>query len=346
MINLNYLAYRGMFELLWASQIGHLVRFLSRSRGVIFTLHRVVPGPPADFSPNAILQVTPEYLEFVISRVRELGLDIVDMDEAVERIISPAAAKKFVVFSFDDAYRDNLEHALPVLRRQDCPFVLYVPTALVDGVGEVWWQALEDIIAANDALAVPGADGQLTYHDTKTTAQKHALFTPLYWRMRKMDEDARVKFLADFAKSYGMDIHEHCRSLIMDWKELETFVDEPLCTIGAHTVHHFELAKLEKERARQEMEQSVQVIKAQYGIETTHFSYPVGGPASAGPREYELARELGFRSAVTTRPGGLYYRHKHSLTALPRISLNGRFQQRRYVDVLTAGAIFSLKSGA
>ena len=53
-----------------------------------------------------------------------------------------------MVFTFDDAYRDNLRYALPILRHHECPFTLYVPTALVDGVGEVWWQALEDIVAA------------------------------------------------------------------------------------------------------------------------------------------------------------------------------------------------------
>jgi peptidoglycan/xylan/chitin deacetylase (PgdA/CDA1 family) len=141
-----------------------------------------------------------------------------------------------------------------------------------------------------------------------------------------------------------MDVH--CRELIMDWGELKTFVDEPLCTIGAHTVHHFELAKLDKERARQEINQSIQVIKAQYGEAPHHLSYPIGGTDSAGQREYDIAKELGLVSAVTTRPGGLYYRHKDQMTALPRISLNGRFQERRYVDVLTTGALFSIMSGA
>src|SRR5690606_14418911 len=113
-------------------------------RGVIFTLHRVLPDTPADFSPNAILQVRPDFLEAAIRRVRALGLDIVDIDEAIRRIESDEPVRRFVVFTFDDAYRDNHRYALPILRRNQCPFTLYVPTALVDGVGEVWWQALED----------------------------------------------------------------------------------------------------------------------------------------------------------------------------------------------------------
>ena len=71
-------------------------------------------------------------------------------------------------------------------------------------------------------------------------------------------------------------------------------------------------------------------------------SYPIGGRASAGPREYEQAAELDFRSAVTTIPGALYPRHRRALTALPRVSLNGLFQSRRYMDVFGAPALFNL----
>ena len=75
MSSLKYAAIRGMFELLWASHLPALIRRLSTSKGVIFTLHRVLPEDPPDFSPNAILQVRPDFLEFTIQRVRELGLD-------------------------------------------------------------------------------------------------------------------------------------------------------------------------------------------------------------------------------------------------------------------------------
>jgi len=344
MVSVRYAAIRGMFELLWASHLPALIRRLSTSRGVIFTLHRVLPEPPADFSPNAILQVRPEFLEFTIQRVRELGLDIVDLDEAIRRIEAPERTRPFVVFTFDDAYRDNLRYALPILRRTQCPFTLYAPTALVDGVGEIWWQALEDIIARQDAVAVTYL-GETDYLPTKTLAEKLEAYDDLYARMRAMPEPDRVQLIRALAGQYGIDLDQHCRDLIMDWAELKTFAGEQLCTIGAHTVRHYELAKLPAAEARSEIEQSVRIIKAQFGMAPIHLSYPIGGRVSAGPREFELARELGLRSAVTTRPGGLYHRHKDSLHALPRVSLNGLFQARRYVDVFATGAIFSRMPG-
>lgn len=339
-MSLKYAAIRTAFELLWLSRMPALFNMLSRSRGVIFTLHRVLPDEPADFSPNAILQVTPDFLDFVIERIRGLGLDIVTLDEAVERLAAPDKGRRFVVLTFDDAYKDNLRYALPILQRHEAPFTLYVPTAFIDGVGQLWWQAIEDVIARQEAVAFT-ENGETEYVDTRTLSEKNEAFNRLYWHLRKLPEPERLKVLAEFTDNYGYDLNQQCRDLIMDWQQLRLFASDPLCTIGAHSVNHYELAKLPAEQAHNEMAQSVEVIEAQFGMRPVHFSYPLGGPLSCGPREFDLARDMGFRTAVTTRPGGLYPHHVQQLTALPRISLNGYFQQRRYVDVFASGGLFT-----
>lgn len=345
MADLKYLALRGAFEFFWATRLSTIVRMLSRSRGIIFTLHRVVPGAPADFSPNSILQITPEFLEFAVRRIRELGHEIVSMDEAVRRIKSTDPEKKFAVFTFDDAYRDNLTHALPIMQRNQAPFVLYVPTGLVDGIGEVWWQALEDIIAGQVALAVPETDGTISYLETKSLSQKHAAYKKLYWDMRAMPNSRRVSLIRELGMRYGVDISKHCRELIMDWTELQQFADEPLCTLGAHTVRHFELATLEEQAAADEIQQSAEILEAQFGKLPKHLSYPIGAKVSASDREFEIAKRLGFETAVTTRPGAIYYSSRKTMTQLPRVSLNGNFQSPRYMDVFAAGAIFDFARG-
>ncbi|WP_338723379.1 polysaccharide deacetylase family protein [Devosia sp. XK-2] len=339
-MSLKYAAIRASFELLWLTGMPHLFRLLSRSRGVIFTLHRVLPEEPADFSPNAILQIQPDFLEYCLERLVELGIDIVSLDEALGRLAAPKRGRPFVVLTFDDAYRDNLRYALPILQAHQAPFTLYVPTAFIDGVGQLWWQAIEDIIARQDAVAFTEAD-ETEYVETRTLAQKREAFDRLYWRMRQLPEPDRLALLAEFTAAYGYDLDRQCRDLIMTWQELRLFAGDPLCTIGAHTVHHYELAKLPIEQARNEMARSVDVIEAQFGIRPTHFSYPLGGPLSCGTREFALAKELGFRTAVTTRPGGLYPHHLQKPTELPRVSLNGYFQQRRYVDVFASGGLFT-----
>src|SRR3569833_4300444 len=299
MAGLRYAAIRGTFEALALSHITSLIRALSSARGIIFTLHRVLPDDPADFSPNSILQVKPEVLDYAIRRVRALGFDIVDLDAALRRVEADFHVRRFAVFTFDDAYRDNLKYALPILRRQQCPLTLYVPTALVDGVGEIWWQALEDIITVQRAIAAEIA-GETEIVPTETHAEKQEAYDALYLKMRTMPEPERVRLIRDLAAKFDYDLNAQCRALIMDWPELRGFAADQLCTIGARTVRHYELAKHPAEQARREIEMSQKVLEAQFGRRPMHLSYPIGGTESAGPREYEIAQDLGLRSAVTT----------------------------------------------
>jgi peptidoglycan/xylan/chitin deacetylase (PgdA/CDA1 family) len=93
------------------------------------------------------------------------------------------------------------------------------------------------------------------------------------------------------------------------------------------------------------MDLSRSIIEAGLGRRPQHLSYPYGDASAAGPREFALAAELGFKTAVTTRPGVVTYGHMEQLTALPRISLNGEYQQLRYVRVLLSGAATAMWNG-
>ena len=55
-----------------------------------------------------------------------------------------------------------------------------------------------------------------------------------------------------------------------------------------------------------------------------------------------MAAQAGYETAVTTRPGLLFPEHADHLLALPRVSLNGLWQDLRYLDVLLSGAPFRL----
>lgn len=339
MSGLKHKVIRTAFELFALPGVAAIIRRFSACHGVILTLHRVLPNPPATFSPNAILQITPQFLEQVIITARKRGFEFVDLDEAIRRTLSPTKQRPFVVLTFDDAYRDNVQNALPILEKHNCPFTLFVPTAFVDGAGEIWWQALEDIVAANNSIQVPEADGGTFV--TKTLEQKHHAYDTLYWHMRDIPEPDRVALIRNLARKHGYDLMAQCRKLIMDWGELTNLAANPLCTIGAHTVRHYELAKLPKEEAILEMVDSASILEKKLGARPTHLSYPIGAPRAASDREFQLAKEHGFTSGVTTNPGGLYSSHAERLYDLPRISLNGLYQKRRFADVFITGAIFT-----
>jgi peptidoglycan/xylan/chitin deacetylase (PgdA/CDA1 family) len=88
------------------------------------------------------------------------------------------------------------------------------------------------------------------------------------------------------------------------------------------------------------MSMSRKVIEEHIGKPAVHFAYPVGDRTSAGPRDFAIAAELGFSTAVTTRKGMLFPDHAKALHALPRLSVNGDWQDLDMMDVLLSGVPF------
>jgi peptidoglycan/xylan/chitin deacetylase (PgdA/CDA1 family) len=128
----------------------------------------------------------------------------------------------------------------------------------------------------------------------------------------------------------------------MTWDEIAAVAADPLITIGAHTVSHPMLAKHDDVTARYEIVQSRDRLARELGCNVAHFAYPVGDSGSAGPRDFALAQEAGFTTAVTTRPGHVFAGHAVHPHALPRVSVNGLHQSRMTMRALLSGVPFIL----
>jgi peptidoglycan/xylan/chitin deacetylase (PgdA/CDA1 family) len=313
--------------------------------GTILTLHHVRPPRPDRFQPNRLLEVTPHFFERVIRRLRRSRVDLISLDEMYRRMTERDFSRRFVCVTFDDGYRDTLQFAHPVLKKYEVPYAIYVATSFADRVGDMWWLALEAVIARNDVIVL-GVDGREKLFECRSVREKRQLYNEIYWwlRSRKTEQELRA-VVRELAARHRVDVANFCADLCMGWDEIAELAADPLVTIGAHTVNHPILAKVTDAAVRSELENSRAVIEAALGTAPQHLAYPVGDKTSAGPREFRIAAELGFKTAVTTRPGVIFRGHVQHLLALPRISLNGEFQKPRYARVLISGAATALWNG-
>jgi len=326
-----------MFE---ATKLYRLVEPWTRGQGAILMFHHVRPARAEGFAPNSLLEVTPDFLDAVLARVKALGFEILSLDAALASL-ERERERPFVCLTFDDGYKDFTEHALPVLERHAAPFTLYVTTGFADRTARLWWVELEEVIRALPVIEAT-VRGERFSASSATDQEKAEAFKALYGLLRAGPEEELLDVIAGLLRRAGIEPSAIPERLCLDWKAIATLARHPLATIGAHSLTHAMLAKHGPQMAREEMAESRRLIEAHIGKVVDHFAYPVGDPTSASARDFAIAEELGFASAVTTRPGMLFKDHAEHLTALPRLSINGLWQRLDVVEVLLSGAPFAL----
>ena len=293
--------------------------------GVIFSLHRVVDSSYPILQPGHL--VTPGHLDGLIQIVRELGWEIIGIDEACARIATSSPGKnnkpprRFACFTFDDGYASTLTHALPVFTKRSAPLCVYVTSNFLDRTIDYWWGGLEELVLRSEKINLPQWQGyparmlvtrtfeekQSVYFDL--SAQCHRFGAPFLSVMHEVFNAAKVNLESALERD------------ALTKPQLLTLSSNRLVTIGSHTVSHPRLSQLSEVNAAEEMLQGRRQLESLLNRPVTHFAYPFGREDACGDREYAIAKKLGFTSAVTTRPGNIFSEHANHLSALPRRSV-------------------------
>ena len=338
----KWLAIRGGLELL---SLASRFRLLPQNnyKGVIFTLHHVRPNSDVSFQPNSYRSVTPQFLETTIASLLKKGWIAAHIDDLPELVNDPQNKNRYMAFTLDDGYRDNVEYALPVFARHNVPFTIFITSGFTDRSRTIWWITLEELLRKTDRLTLDLDGGEQTFV-TRTNLEKRAAFSLVSEQFDVTDEDAFVSALDKAARRAGIDPVSIVERETLDEAALRALTASPLVRLGAHTVSHVNLARTDPARLATEIRLSGDHVAALVGDRPGSFAYPYGGKRAAGPREFDAVAQAGYGAAVTTCPGLLAAGDGTRPTALPRISLNGLYQNARCVEGLLTGIPFRSRS--
>lgn len=275
-----------------------------RKQMPVLLFHRVSPEPDPFWDPlppeafRDILQLFTRYYRFLPI---EALLD--------ETELPPDAA----FITFDDAFRDVQEHAIPILEEWDLPATIFVPSGSIDDQEAIWPSLIDRAME----MAWSKGEEQLLLGDQRFELNK----------MKKMGKEQAGGEIKERIMRAPYEVQMQVRKSLsglgasdriapMSWNELNALPSS--ISLGAHTVHHPYLPSLEDEKAIElEMRESKDRLESMTGKKIRTFAYPFGGNDE---RSRKWAAEY-FELAFTTEPAHLEQpleRKRSTLHALPR----------------------------
>lgn len=330
-------AERVAVEFLYRSGISRAAARWHAGRGAIYMFHSVVPDRTAHLNPD--LRTSPLFLDRLLANLRAADIDILSIGDLADRL-QPHDKRRFVVITFDDGYADNLTHALPIFEKYAAPLTAYVSTGMVTRTLNCWWIALERLFLKHSAVELPAMGRKWVF--SRFADRALAYREACEWVC--CDVRSRTSLLSCSFARYGLSMPDINNDIGLSLDQLKELARHPLVTIGGHTTSHPNLAQLPEAEARREIVDNKEFLEPLVGKPVEHFAYPFGGASTCGAREGRLAREAGYKTAVTTRHACITERDLQDIHQLPRVGINRSYESIGLARLQIDGATSALLS--
>jgi len=282
-----------------------------RRRIVILMLHGVMDNSNETVWNPLRHRLSPDKLEEFMAALAK-HYHFVSLQDAVDMLQGKRPVRPYsLVLTFDDGYRNNITHALPVLRRFNAPVTFFIATGFVDQPKPFWFDrldyALQHISGDCREVTVAGQTVRIRIADRDALRASYSWFRTL----AKAEYRSDVEFLqtmSDLAECLEGESGKALKDVIEDdgwaslltWPEIEAASKESYVCFGSHTVDHIRLGLVDERVARDQLARSKHSLEQHTSRPCLCLCYPNG---SFTDETVELVREGGYVCGVTTEDG-------------------------------------------
>ncbi|WP_312936104.1 polysaccharide deacetylase family protein [Pseudomonas sp.] len=301
------------------SPVGH--RQL-RGDGVILMLHRVLADDAsAELAHRNELCVGPEAFDGLLRWLRQ-HFDCVPLMTLLEQQRQPRRGQRpQVALTFDDGWRDNALHALPLLQRHQVPASIFLSTDYIGSRQRFWWESLgETLWGSHGQAAVAPLLEQLREQGHPVPAQ---VLEPATDSVRSLALAHYLQRLKALPAHTLRQLTETCplESLpqALDWHQVRHMEGTGLITFGPHGASHALLPELDDAALDAELARSTHALQHGCLHPLPVYCYP-NGDHDARVRQHLAAHHYPF--ALSTRAA--VCKTADDPLALPRIGVSQR----------------------
>ncbi len=225
--------------------------------------------------------------------------NVLPLGEAVSALESHTLPDRAICITFDDGYADQVEVALPILKKYDHSAAFFIPTGYLNG-GCMWNDMVTETIRFYRGRELDLTKLNLGLHKISTVTEKRETIARLLGIIKHFHPDSRKRILDYMKTLIGFDV---AKNLMMSAGSIQLLSNAGM-EIGCHTKMHPILTSLSDEEADTEIRASKQMLEEIIGKPVRYFAYPNGKPyEDYMPEHVEMVKQAGFEAALSTAKG-------------------------------------------
>jgi peptidoglycan/xylan/chitin deacetylase (PgdA/CDA1 family) len=268
----------------------------ARAKLSILIFHRVLPEQDTIFPGEMFARRFDD-----VCRSLSNWFNVLPLDRAITHLVAGSLPPRAACITFDDGYADNLNVAVPILRRHGLEATFFVATGFLDG-GRMWNDSIIESIrqCANPTVDVESLDLGLRELATRTNLEKQLAIAALIDKIKYRKTDDRLQIVDRLARLTQVALPSY---LMMTSEEVKA-IRRAGMQIGAHTISHPILTRSTDEEAAREIAGGKTMLENLIQEPVNMFAYPNGKPErDYAVKHVQMVREAGFLAAVSTAPG-------------------------------------------
>ena len=312
-----------LMQALDKSGCNRLLRMAGVWRGLIVLNYHRIGHIPHTFCNRDLWSVTQETLDLQIQFFKRhfdiIGLD--DLPHVLNRETQPGRQRgRFVMFTFDDGYRDNYALAFPVLKSYGVSGCFFLTTGFLDHPHVPWWDEIVWIVRSSKKSRLSGNDwgtGPIEFDDPDRQQSVRQLVR-LFYALPGHKTEAFLDSLGN-ATGSGRCPPNLGADNWLTWDMVREMRQAGM-SFGGHTVNHPILANLTSEEQDLEIRECRLRIEQELGEQISAFSYPVGRPESFDEVSQRCLAKHNFRYAFSYY-GGYNTFHKLDTLNIRRVAV-------------------------
>lgn len=224
---------------------------------------------------------------------------VLPLAQAVDRLYAGRLPARALAITFDDGYADNEEVAAPILQRLGLSATFFISTGYWDG-SCMWNDRLIEAIRASDRGEIDLREHGLGLHRTDTLAARRETIVTLRRDIRHLPQAQREAMTQAIVAASG---GAPTPALMMPPAQVRRLRERGM-QIGAHTMTHPILTRIDAAAARHEIANSKRQLEELLDEPVELFAYPNGVPQQDYTAEHvRIVRDCGFTAAVSTAWG-------------------------------------------